>query len=239
MKKTIKLWLTVGFVLLVVSGIFFITRDNKTPDIVSIEENKAKEMGNIDNTKAAFTIVAVGDSLTAGYNLSLADSYPKILERKLRGAGENVEVINAGISGETTAGLLERARFISGQKPGIVLVTIGGNDAFRNLPLKNTKENIQQTIKIFKQSVKAENIYLMQVEAPANLGQGYRDEFNAMYKQITDLEKINLLPFVVPEVFLDQSKMLPDGIHPNKKGYEFIVDSYIFPAILEKVILVN
>ena len=79
----------------------------------------------------------------------------------------------------------------------------------------------------------------MQIEATANLGQDYRNEFNAMYKQIADLEKVNLLPFVVQEVFFDQSKMLPDGIHPNKKGYELIVDTYVFPAILEKITKLN
>ena len=235
MKKTIKIFSIISLVLLVALGIFFFTNPESAPGTLSKEESQVQETEGSKNTNATVTIVAVGDSLTAGYNLPLADSYPNILEQRLRQAGENVEVINAGISGETTAGLLERAQFVAQQKPDMVLITIGGNDAFRNLPLENTRKNIQQTIKIFKQSVKAENIYLMKIEAPANLGQRYRKEFNALYKEIADVEKVNVVPFVSQEVFFDQSKLLPDGIHPNKKGYEFIVDSYIFPVIFEKV----
>lgn len=235
MKKTIKIFSIISLVLLVALGVFFFTSPESAPGTLSKEESQVQETEGGENTNATVTIVAVGDSLTAGYNLPLADSYPNILEQRLRQAGENVEVINAGISGETTAGLLERAQFVAQQKPDMVLITIGGNDAFRNLPLENTRKNIQQTIKIFKQSVKAENIYLMKIEAPANLGQRYREEFNALYEEIAGVEKVNVVPFVVQEVFFDQGKMLPDGIHPNKKGYEFIVDSYIFPVIFEKV----
>lgn len=228
MKKTIKIIFVFCVMGVIVGYLFFINNkdnvvDTKSPtDISNVEKNK-------------FKIIAVGDSLTAGYGLSLSESYPEILKKKLIDAGKNVEVINAGISGETTAGLLERAKFISEQNPDLLLITIGGNDVFRNLPIKNTKQNILETIKIFKQSLKAENIYLLQIEATANQGISYRDEFNGIYKEIADLEDVNLLPFVVKEVFLDQNKMLPDSIHPNKNGYEFIVDNYIFPVINNKI----
>lgn len=194
---------------------------------VSREEEKSND--------SALRIVAAGDSLTAGYNLPLSDSYPKILERKLLESGKNVVVINAGISGETTAGLLERAEFISQQKPDLLLISTGGNDFFRNLPIESTRENIERSIEIFKQTIKAENIYLLKIEATANLGLKYRGEFNAIYKEIADKQKINLLPFVVSEVFLDSRKMLPDAIHPNRDGYEFIVDTYIFPEMSKKI----
>lgn len=232
---------TISFIsiLLIISGaligylIFGVDRQKE--NFNSIEADNPVNGNEVKNEDSVFKIVAVGDSLTAGYDLPLSDTYPKILEAKLLKAGKNVEVVNAGISGETTAGLLERAQFLTEQNPDLLLITTGGNDAFRNLPLKNTKENISQAIKIFKQNIEADNIYLLQIEATANLGLKYRNEFNGIYKEIANLEKVNLLPFVVKEVFLDESKMLPDAIHPNRNGYEFIVDKFILPAVSKKL----
>lgn len=233
MKKTISYILAL---LVLVAATSYLLIDRYGPEARPVTEvNQSAEGDEEEGDDLALKIVAVGDSLTAGYNLPLSDSYPKILERKLLTAGKNVTVVNAGISGETTAGLLDRAKFISEQKPDILLITSGGNDFFRNLPIVRTRENIEKSIQIFKQEIKAENIYLLQIEATANLGLSYRREFNTIYKEIADRERINVLPFVVSEVFLDSDKMLPDAIHPNKDGYELIVDKYIFPALSQKI----
>lgn len=235
MKKTLKYIFALFVLLALVASmvyLFIVSYQKDTSNIPKIDESMSTEEEK--RNEADLTILAVGDSLTAGYNLPLSDSYPKILERKLLDAGKNVEVINAGVSGETTAGLLDRAQFISEQKPDILIITTGGNDFFRNLPIEKTRENIEKSIQIFKQEIKAENIYLLQIEATANLGLKYRNEFNELYKEIADKEKIGLLPFVVSEVFLDSRKMLPDAIHPNKDGYEFIVDTYIFPEMMRR-----
>lgn len=115
-------------------------------------------------------VIAVGDSLTAGYGLNLDDSYPNQLEKKLLENNYNVQIINAGVSGETTAGLLERIDFIKNQKPEIILITIGGNDALRALPVTETEKNILTIVKSFKEVLPANKIFLMQIQAPANLG---------------------------------------------------------------------
>lgn len=234
MKKTISL-ISI-FIIMAGALIYylFFSNYNKEGGIGPRVDSTADEL-ELKKTDPKFKIIAVGDSLTAGYNLPLSDSYPKILEEKLLKNGKNVEVTNAGVSGETTAGLLERAQLISEQNYDILLITTGGNDAFRNLPIKNTKDNIIKTLQIFKQNIKAENIYLLKIEATANLGLSYRSEFNGMYEEIANVEKVNLLPFVVREVFLDSNKMLPDGIHPNRNGYEYIVDKYIFSEISKKL----
>lgn len=183
---------------------------------------------NINKNK----IIAIGDSLTAGYGLPLEDSYPKILEKQLIANNIDVEVVNAGISGETTNGLLERIDFIKSQNPDIILITIGGNDALRNLPLQNTKDNLSKIIKSLKQNINADNIYLMQIQAPANFGGDYSRDFSNLYKEIAQSEKINLLPFVIDEVFLNPDMMSKDALHPNRKGYEFIVTNYIYKKVL-------
>jgi acyl-CoA thioesterase I len=178
-----------------------------------------------------YKILAVGDSLTAGYGLSLSESYPSILAERLVSAGKNVNVINAGVSGETTAGLLERIEFIASQKPDMVLITIGGNDAFRNIPIAYTKENLIKIVSVLKKEVPEDAIYLLQIRTPLNLGLGYSGQFQKMYEEVADTEHIKILPFVEKEVFLDETKMLSDGIHPNKAGYEYIVDTFLFKEI--------
>jgi acyl-CoA thioesterase-1 len=233
MKRTLSIVIVLAVMAAAAGYVFFGGFDPK-PETVT-DTRKPPVVGSEKSEGPKFRIIAVGDSLTAGYDLPLSESYPEILEKKLMEAGADVEVVNAGVSGETTAGLLERAGFISGQKPDLLLITIGGNDAFRNLPLKNTKENITEALRIFKRSVRAQDIYLLRIEAVANAGLGYRKEFNGMYEEIAEAEGVNVLPFVVKEVFLDPKRMLPDGIHPNRIGYEFIVDTYIFPEIVEKV----
>ncbi len=261
MKKIInmqinkKILISTLFLILIVFFLYyvasFISNSNNLKNNLSVEnlvpkENQENKKENkMQNVKTEIKIIAIGDSLTAGYNLPLNESYPKILEKKLQekisreGKKEGkkeikIEVINAGVSGETTAGLLERVDFIKTQNPEIVLITIGGNDAFRNLPIKDTKENIEKIIISLKEKVVGDKLFLMQIKAPLNLGVNYSKEFNNMYKEISQKQKVNLLEFVTPEVFLNKNLMLEDGIHPNKNGYEIIVDKYILENILKK-----
>ncbi|MDQ3076200.1 MAG: arylesterase [bacterium] len=193
--------------------------------------DKVPERERSDAVVSSTQIVAVGDSLTAGYGLPLAESYPAQLEQKLRADGYSVTVVNAGISGETTAGLLERVDFIKETKPDIILITIGGNDALRSLPIEQTKNNITKIVQSFKEILSAEKIFLMQIRSPLNAGLAYAQKFNTMYEEISKSEKIVLVPFVESKVFLNSSFMSGDGIHPNKEGYAFLVDKYIYPAV--------
>lgn len=195
----------------------------------------AKPIDTVDTEASTTQILAVGDSLTAGYGLPLAESYPAQLEEKLRAGGYSVTVVNAGISGETTAGLLERADFIKETKPDMILITIGGNDALRNLPIEQTKDNLGRIVRSFKEILPAQKILLMQIRSPLNAGLSYTQSFNAMYPDIAISEGIVLVPFVETQVFLNSALMSGDGIHPNKAGYALLVDQYIYPAV-EKVL---
>lgn len=177
------------------------------------------------------TIIAFGDSLTAGYGLPASESYPAQLEKLLHEAGWSVRIINAGISGETTRGNLERASFIRSQNPDIVLLGIGGNDALRMLPFEETKKNISNTIEILQAGEQPPVIILLAMQAPLSAGVAYKQDFDGLYRELASLHNINTAPFITPEVFLDNSKKLPDGIHFNREGYGIIAKEYLVPAL--------
>jgi acyl-CoA thioesterase I len=181
------------------------------------------------------TIVAFGDSLTAGYGLPANEAYPAKLETALRAQGASVRVINAGVSGETTRGSLERAAFIRAQNPDIVLLGIGGNDALRQLSLEEAKANITETIKILQGGANPPAVLLLRMQAPINAGLSYKQTFDAMYSNIAETEEVILIPFLTAEVFLDSTNKLPDGIHLNAKGYQTVVEQYMLPVVVPLV----
>lgn len=180
-------------------------------------------------------IIAFGDSLTAGYGLSQSESFPAQLEAALIAKGHNVSVINAGVSGETTRGNLERASFIASQNPDIVLLGIGGNDALRALPLSEIKKNMSETIAILQDNEKVPVILLLQMQAPLNAGLSYKNEFDRIYTDIAKENSLILVPFITADIFLDRNNKLSDGIHYNQLGYSKVVEQYVLPAT-EKVL---
>lgn len=190
------------------------------------------EGGGAEHVQATtFTIIAFGDSLTAGYGLPLSESYPAQLEVRLREAGYRAKVINAGVSGETTKGNLERAPFIRDQNPDIVLIGIGGNDALRYLPVEETEKNMRAAIETFLTSKNPPSIILLRMQAPLNAGFAYKKSFDALYETLSDEYKITLVPFYTKEMFLNPEYKLDDGIHFNKAGYTKVIDDYILEAV--------
>ncbi len=177
------------------------------------------------------TIVAFGDSLTAGYGLPVFETYPAQLENALRADGFSVRVINAGVSGETTRGNLERATFVHSQSPNIVLLGIGGNDALRQLPIDDIRTNITKTIDILTQGENPPVVLLLRMQAPLNAGSAYKQSFDAVYPAIAKEYGLSLIPFITPEVFLQRENLLPDGIHLNAMGNKVIVETYLVPAL--------
>jgi len=231
----IKIFIALVMVLFIGLGVFYFyknfnQKNNKVESLeVNSEENK-NEKNKVSN-KIEYKIIAFGDSLTAGYGLNLEDSYPEQLEKKLIENNYNVEIINAGVSGETSFGNLERAEFIKNQNSDIVILGIGGNDALRGLPTENTKSNIEKTINILSEN--KSKIFLLKMQAPNNLGLKYKNDFDSIYENISKDKNTILIPFIVNEVFLNKSLMLNDRIHPNKEGYKMLVEKYIYPEIIK------
>jgi acyl-CoA thioesterase I len=219
MKKTISI---ITLLVLVLLGVFYALRENDTE--IPVSPTPVEEASD-------FTIVAFGDSLTAGYGLPLGEGYPAQLESLLREEGYGVRVINAGVSGETTRGNRERAAFIRAQNPDVVLLGIGGNDALRFFPLEETRANMETTIETLQAGEGSPVIILLRMQAPENAGSNYKVSFDALTDELARTYGLTVTPFITEEVFLNEAYKLDDGIHLNEGGYEKIVREYLIPTL--------
>ncbi len=170
-------------------------------------------------------IVAFGDSLTAGYGLSTDESYPAILQERLIKANYHYTVINAGVSGDTTAGGLRRLDWVLKSRPTIVILVLGGNDGLRGLPLDDTYANLEKII----QRLKAEGVtvLLAGMKIPPNYGDAYTTEFSMMYEKLAGEYDVTLMPFFLENVAMRPHLTQADGIHPTAEGYQIIVDNLL------------
>ncbi len=171
-----------------------------------------------------FKLVVLGDSLTAGYGLRQADAFPALLEKALRRAGLDVRVINAGVSGDTTAGGLARLDWVlksAGGRPGAVIVELGANDGLRGLDPALTRDNLDAIIT--RLHAKGIPVMLTGMRAPPNMGRAYVAQFNAVFPGLAAKRRVPFYPF-----FLDGVAAVPrlnqkDGVHPNAQGIRVIV----------------
>jgi acyl-CoA thioesterase-1 len=173
-------------------------------------------------------IVVFGDSLVAGYRLKSSDAFPAQLERVLKAKGHVVEVINAGVSGDTTAGGLERIRWAVPEKTDAVILELGANDALRGLDPGRAKTNLDKIITALKAS--GAQVLLAGMLSPGNLGEGYAKTFNAIYPDLAAKHDVLLYPFFLDGIALNAQFNLDDGLHPNAKGVAEIT-SRILPVV--------
>jgi acyl-CoA thioesterase-1 len=169
-------------------------------------------------------IVALGDSLFAGYGLRAEEAYPVRLEAALRAHGVNASVINAGVSGDTTEDGLARLQFTlssQGQAPDMVLISLGGNDMLRGLPLDRTKANLDAILdELAKRHIKT---VVMGMLAAPNMGPDYAKQFNAIFPALAKKHGAVLVPFFLKPIFGKPALQLPDHIHPTAQGVESMV----------------
>ena len=172
---------------------------------------------------APFRILAFGDSLTAGYGLDdLADSLPAQLERALKAKGDNVALIQAGISGDTTTGGLNRIEWSLAEKPDGVIVALGGNDALRAIDPSVTEKSMSGIV----QRIRRDGIPVLVAGmlAPPNLGRDYADRFNAIFPRVAKLNGAVFYPFLLDGVAGIPALNQADRIHPNPKGVSIVVE---------------
>jgi acyl-CoA thioesterase I len=173
-------------------------------------------------------IAVLGDSLAAGYGLPLEQAFPAQLEDALQGAGYACVVLNAGVSGDTSAGGLARVDWMLGDEPSHVIVELGGNDGLRALPPDEMAANIDS---ILERLADADiEVLLAGMLAPPNLGRAYGDEFKAVFPQLAEEHDVPLYPFFLEGVAAEPSLNQQDGIHPNAEGIEVIVERML-PAV--------
>lgn len=177
-----------------------------------------------------YKIMAFGDSLTAGYGLAADKSFPAVLEQKLKTDGYDIEVVNAGVSGETTSGGLSRLDWTLQHEPDLVLLGLGANDALRKLPADLAQKNLSEMIE--KLQAKNIEILLLGMMAPRNFGTEYTGAFDAIYPALAEQYDVALYPFLLKGVVADPTLNIEDGLHPNEKGAEIIADN-LKPLVIE------
>lgn len=177
-------------------------------------------------------ILAFGDSVTEGLGVEQIEAFPAVLDARLRGDGYQYEVINAGISGETSSAALSRVDWMLSQKPDIVIVETGANDALRGLDLELTKENISQIVKRFKESGAV--VVLAGMQIIQNLGQEYTTQFADIYPAVAEEHDVILIPFFLDGVAGIPELNQPDVIHPTAEGYQIVVET-IYPYVTEAI----
>ena len=188
-----------------------------------------------NTAESTLRLLVLGDSLSAGYGLKPEDSFPSQLEKAMHDAGYDVRVINAGVSGDTTAGGLSRLEWALSDKPHIVLVELGGNDALRGLPPAETYANLDAILGRLKN--RDISVILAGMQAPRNLGEDYTTVFDAIYPRLARKYDLPFYPFFLDGVALDPALNQADGIHPNSAGVREIVRR-ILPLLeteLEKI----
>lgn len=164
----------------------------------------------------AVTIAVLGDSLSAGLGLAEAEAFPAVVEKLLRDAGHPVRVTNAGVSGDTTAGGLSRLDWVLTQRPEILVVELGGNDALRGQPLENTEANLRAIVR--RAAEEGARVVLLGMDLPTNYGPDYTRDFAALYERVARDEGVQLVPGFMREVGLDPSLLQSDGLHPTAEG---------------------
>lgn len=177
-------------------------------------------------------IVAVGDSLTAGYGLDEQQAYPALLEAKLRAAGKHYRVVNSGVSGETSSGTLSRIDWILTLNPDIVVLETGANDGLRGQDIQLLQENLNNIIvKLKKAGVE---VIFTGMKMVWNLGEEYTTSFNAVYPAVADAHDVIFMEFFLQDVATVPELNLEDGLHPNQAGYKRIVEN-LFPYVVEAI----
>ena len=180
-------------------------------------------------------VIFLGDSLTAGYGLDTEQAFPALLEATFEAKGQPLRVVNAGVSGDTTAGGLRRLDWLLRQEPDILMVALGGNDGLRGLDLEASEENLRQIV-VQAQEAGAK-IILAGMLMPPNYGVDYTEGFAAIYPRLTEEHGLTLVPFLLEGVAARPELNLPDGIHPTAEGQEILagtVEPYL-AAVLDSL----
>ena len=178
----------------------------------------------------SLNVIVLGDSLVAGYGLLKNDGFINQLQNKINSNNIKLNLVNGGVSGETSSGLMNRLEWVLEEKFDGVIVSIGANDALRGINPKLTFQNINNILNYLKKNQIP--TMLIGMKAPNNLGKRYVNEFNRIYPSLAKIYKVSFYPFFLKDVVLVPSLNQNDMIHPNKKGVKKIVEN-IYPYFID------
>jgi acyl-CoA thioesterase I len=195
---------------------------NKTANAA---EGSGTPAGAAPTSDARRTVLFLGTSLTAGLGLEPDSAYPQQMQRKIDAAGLPYQTVNAGVSGETSAGLLRRLDWVLQRPASVIVVETGANDGLRGLPVEGTKAAIGQILARIRRDQPEARVALVQMEAPTNLGASYTKAFHAMFPALAREHGATLIPFLLDSVAGHPSLNQADGIHPNYAGERVVTET--------------
>ncbi|MFN3840886.1 MAG: arylesterase [Cyclobacteriaceae bacterium] len=173
------------------------------------------------------TLLFFGDSLTAGYGLSPEEAFPALVEKQLTAKGKPCRAINAGLSGETSAGGLTRIDWVLRQPVDVFVLELGANDGLRGLPLDQTEQNLQAIIDKVKTKFPNARLVIAGMMVPPNMGPEYSAGFKALFPRLAKKNNAVLVPFLLDGVAGNETLNLPDGIHPNIEGHKIVAANLV------------
>ena len=171
------------------------------------------------------TIVFFGNSLTAGYGLSPEQAFPALIQKKIDSLNLPYQVVNAGVSGETSSGGKTRIDWILQQQVDIFVLELGANDGLRGIPLSQTRKNLQDIIDSVKTKHPQAKLLFAGMQIPPNMGQTYATEFRNMFSELATKNSMALIPFLLEGVGGEPDLNQEDGIHPNEKGSPIVAEN--------------
>jgi len=205
----------------------------KKEEKAAAEESTESEISEEEKNKL---ILFFGDSLTAGYGLEQGEAFPEIIQVKIDSLGLSYQVVNAGLSGETSSGGKNRIDWVLKQNVDVFILELGANDGLRGIPLEETRKNLQEIIDF----VRAENpdieIILAGMQIPPNMGQDYTSEFKNIFPELAEKNELHLIPFLLEDVAGNPELNQQDGIHPTAEGHKFVAENVweVLTTVLKK-----
>lgn len=209
-------------ILLFVLGATFSCKNPGSP----ASEQAVKPEQKVDNASKKKTVVFFGDSLTAGYGLEEPTlAFPGLIQRKLDSMKMDYQVVNAGVSGETSSGGLGRIGWILNQPVDVFVLELGANDGLRGIPVETTTQNLQSIMDSVRARYPDVKILLAGMQVPPNMGPKYANEFKAIFPALANKNHAALVPFLLEGVGGEASLNQADGIHPNEEGHKIVADN--------------
>ncbi len=198
---------------------------------------EAAAQGEPATPDSVTTVLVLGNSIAAGYGLGPQQAFPALLQQKADSLGWPVKIINAGQSGDTTAGGLRRLGWHLRQRVDVLLIELGGNDGLRGTPLDATRRNLQAIIDTTRARRPEARIILAGMQIPPNMGPEYTETFRRMYPELAEQNDVALIPFLLEDVAGRPELNQPDGIHPTAEGQRIVAENVwqVLRPILENV----
>lgn len=215
-----------SFLLLFSMSLFFVFASCKDSEKVqkksddtetALQKDEQKEDGKV--------ILFFGNSLTAGYGLETDEAFPALIQQKLDSLNLDYKVVNAGLSGETTASGMNRLEWVLNQNVDIFVLELGANDGLRGIPLEETRKNLQEIINTVREKNPETKIVLAGMQIPPNMGQDYTSQFRNIFPELAEENDVFLIPFLLEDVAGIPELNQEDGIHPTIKGQKIVSEN--------------